>query len=283
MHSIPIASNECNKCAVLEAENQRLKAENLALKRQLGQYKQFIRWEDSLFSLPSDILSDGEKIVARWVPELERQARQRMTTDDERNDGFLRIYPANVAEKTGKSKDRVGAALKKLDSIGMIDYKTSREYDREKEQVQTLSLLGGIDNLKKLIVEKAPERNRGNGQKHFICKACHSQDVVVKQLPVYEVICKACGERHEYDERKIEDKAFIVSASVAASWGEHYPDPLEEPQLDTSEPQPLAPERECIKCGKRNWIWDYQFNNWRCIGFPHDDEDIAFLERALNE
>src|SRR6266699_2462020 len=80
--------------AALTKENGKLKEEVGMWKRlyekaniELKRLKAYLSWENRLFATPSTKMSDAQKIVTRLVPQVEKQAQKRQTTDSGRDDG----------------------------------------------------------------------------------------------------------------------------------------------------------------------------------------------------
>jgi hypothetical protein len=241
------------------------------LKKRLSQAESFIRWENKLFATPSDKLSDAQKVLARLIPSVENRARNRETTDTTRDDGLTRVYRDEFAKGSGKSPDRVGATLKQLNEVGLVRYKVESEYDRQSKAAKKVSYLSSTDSLKSVNVQDA-ERNRGNGQKSFVCKSCHSANTVAKR--VYQVICKDCGEVHIYDATKVEDRAFMnVGEDTIEHWQEFYGNPLEETEPTVQlVPVGNSPARPCLICGVQAWEWNPNKNNWECSNLEGHQE-----------
>jgi hypothetical protein len=244
----------CTQCAVLLEENARLLEENRVLKDRLRAYQLRFDWEAKLFATPSDHLTDAEKIAARSLPDVVRQARKRETTDTARGDGLARVYMRDVAKRTGKSERRIGPILQKMAESGYIQRKVETVFDPHSQSPNTAVFIDTTPALlqAQFTAPDGQERNRGNGQKHFICKSCHSTNTQVRRL--YEVICRDCGEVHHYDANRKEDRAFIVDGDTAANWNILYED-VPEPDAADNPPYP-PPERPCIVCGAEDWRWD---------------------------
>lgn len=263
----PRFKNTSEHIAYLERENCRL--QNLLdranetiekLKAFIKQLQAFLAWEDKLFAKPSEEMSDAQKIIERLVPRVERQARKRElehgTTDTIRDDGLTRIYRNEFAQGSGKSEDRVGATLKQLDELGLINYKPERVYDKEDGKPKTVLYMGSTPLTKTLEVSPVEPRNKGNNQKNFVmCKSCGAELVQVKR--VLQGVCPKCGEVHVYDPQKKEDKAFIVTAETAEHYDEWYgdvePDDLHDMLADTlprveaiTEPIPIRDWRKPV-------------------------------------
>lgn len=240
--------------AELQAENERLKSENKRLIKRLEATQRFLEWEDKLFATSSDNLSDAEKVIARLIPRVERGARSRETTDSARDDGLTRVFREEFAKGSGKSQDRVGATLRRLEEAGLVRYKVERGYERENNEPRSYSLLASTPALRTLDVTPAA-RNHGNGQRHFICKACHHEIPQEAVRRVYEGVCHECGTINIYDLSKNEDKAWVVDDMTAAHWDDWYED---------EEARPEPPPRPCIICGVENWQWDAEAKNYYC-------------------
>ncbi len=214
--------------AALTKENGKLKEEVGMWKRlyekaniELKRLKAYLSWENRLFATPSTKMSDAQKIVTRLVPQVEKQAQKRQTTDSGRDDGLVRIFPNEFTQGSGKSEDRIGATLKQLDGIGLITYKAERVYDGSDRLPRTQVFMASTERLKNLeVLDTATPRNHGG--KRVICKSCGTELVNVKK--VIQGTCPSCGEVHTYDPQKKEDAAFIVDMNTAENWQEWYED-----------------------------------------------------------
>lgn len=222
----PRFTNTSEHIAYLEKENCRLHETIEKLRQFIKQLQAFLSWEDKLFATPSEVMSDGEKVIARLVPRVEKQAKKReqeFATTDTRDDGLVRVFPNEFVEGSGKNEKRVGATLKRLDELGLVDYKVERKYDKKAGTPKTQSLMSSTPQLATLEVNVTDPRNKGNNQKNFVlCKSCGTELVQVKK--VLQGICPNCGEVHIYDPSKKEDKAYIVTAETADNFEEWYGD-----------------------------------------------------------
>lgn len=235
--------------AFLERENAQLRTDkalllvkNEQLKQQNRQLQGFLNWEDKLCATPSEKMSDAQKLLGRLVPRVLKKSRGRTSTDDTRDDGLTRAYRAEFAQGTGKSEDRVGANLKAMGEQGIIKHKVEDVRDAETHLVvDRLILIAETEQLRRADITAAEPRNKGNGQKHFICKDCHSAHTKVRR--VLEVTCMDCGSVTYLDASKKEDKAFIVNEETVGHWDEWYGD------VDTTgdEEAPIEPEPEPVE------------------------------------
>lgn len=222
-HIAYLEKENCQLHTLLDRANETIEK----LRKFIKQLQSFLNWEDKLFATPSEVISDGDKMIARLVPRVEKQAKKREsqygTTDTMRDDGLVRVFSNEFVEGSGKSEDSVGKALKRLDTLGLITYKTPRVYDKKAGIPKTQSLMASTPQLATLEVNVTEPRNRGNNQKNFVlCKSCGTELVQVKR--VLQGICPNCGEVHIYDPSKKEDKAYIVTAETADNFEEWYGD-----------------------------------------------------------
>lgn len=216
--------------AELRKENAELRKENTVLKDRVKQLQLFIDWENKLFAMPSDDISDADKVIARILPTVVKKARERTAPADTREDGLTRVHLAAISELTGKSTDRVGANLKRMGEQGRIkrDFKRGSKRVKDKVTGEEFKINDNavfIDVSPRQLIAQIPTaepRNKGNGQKHYVCKDCHSTNTVVKR--VYQVICKDCGSENYLDATKKEDKAFIIDGETAENFDEWYGD-----------------------------------------------------------
>lgn len=249
-----------------------LKKENVALKEEVGTWKRlydrastelkrlksYLSWENRLFAIPSEQMSDAHKIVARVLPSIVQASKAKTDTDNARADGLSRVFMPDIAAPTGKNVDVAGRVLKDMQSRGTIKREFRR--GRNKDGYDNAVFIDVTPELMSLRLPAAPPRNTGNNQKnHVLCKSCGTELVQVKK--VIQGICPACGTVHIYDLSKKEDKAFIVDADTAQNWQEWYsevPDPgIEEMLVETEPSIPAAPpaKEQRVLCGhdKRYW------------------------------
>lgn len=227
---------------------------------ELKRLKSYLSWENRLFAVPSSEMSDAHKIVARALPSIVEAARARMTTDDARDDGLVRVFMDEVAAPTGKSDDSVSKALKEMHERGTVQRDFKKGYNKAKGTAESAVFLGIPSELMSLRLPAAPPRNTGNNQKnHILCKSCGSELVQVRK--VIQGICPSCGTVHIYDLSRKEDRAFIVDAETAQNWQEWYsevPDPGLEEMLVETETLPAAQpgaKNQRVLCGHDKKYW----------------------------
>lgn len=224
---------------------------------ELKKLKSYLSWENRLFAIPSEQMSDAHKIVARVLPMIIQMARARTDTDDMRADGLVRVFMKEIAEPTGKNEKTIGKILKEMHERGLV--KREFERGRTKDGYNSNVFQDVTPELMSLRLPAAPPRNTGNNQKnHILCKSCGSELVQVKK--VIQGICPSCGTVHIYDLSKKEDRAFVVDADTAKNWQDWYsevPDPGLEEMLVETESLPAAQptKKQRALCGHDKRFW----------------------------
>lgn len=158
----------------------------------------FLAWYQHIMSTPDDMISNTAKnVVVAMMLEIDESRKY----DDRMWNEHFRVYDSQIARRLGCDKRTVLRARKQVqhcfnvvqsvEYVEMIPYKTNW-------YLPSPALLNGV-------IEEDNRNDRRNGQKHYACLGCGSDNVLHYLTHTYK--CIECGYVHEI--RKLERKREI--------------------------------------------------------------------------
>jgi len=188
-----------------------------------------------------------------------------------------RIFVGVNAVKIGVARNTYGTTLQKLDELQITTWTVATVKDGEtfaREGMLTFSeqLLKDPDTIR---IEKKENRG-GNAKEKAAKKACpECSSVQVEEGKT--CYCKNCN--HQWEEGKRKDSNIVTPADeMREAATVKKPQPPKETLFEEfdkqaeSKPKPRLhvvkdsrlPDRDCIKCGARQWEWDDIFDLPKC-------------------
>ncbi len=204
--------------------------------------------------------------------------------DHARSGDEVRIYVGTKAVQIGVARNTYGGTLQKLgEEFHVIEYRNTEPKRDGKgkisEEVYVRFPEQLLKNPDEIVIDRGPEKRGGNAKEKAAKKACPNCNSI--QLEEGKVCyCKNCN--HQWEEGKRKDVNFITpademreSANTATReprsslFEEFEKQPEPEPEQQTRPhlhivKDPKFPDRNCFKCGTREWVWDETFDMPKC-------------------